>query len=335
MSRKASTTIIGAFTLIGIALAFAAVFLVSGGRFFDQRSRLVLFFDKSINGLFVGSDVRFGGVLIGRVVEVDVLVDVENNRKIIPVVVEVMRSRVSGMTSGDMSCDFSTREGVAEAVETGLRARLTQQSLVTGVLYVEFDIVPGSEGLVYDAEISERYPVVPTMPMEFDELIAAIGEGLRKINSLDLDSVIVDLRTVLRNMNHQLSQLDLKHLNENLVRITEDIKTVTGDENWKDVPRNVSAAIKDLNEAIAKINEAVGPLTENVDKAVQAAERSLVKVEEAAGGVADFTNPRSPAMLRMQNALLELERAARSIRELAEDLQRQPGTLIKGKEVEP
>lgn len=333
MSRKASTTLIGTFALLGMAIGFFALFLLGGGGLFDQRTRVVLFFDKSINGLSVGSDARFGGVLIGRVVEIDVLIDVENNRKVIPVTVEISRRQVAHIAQEAGAFDFGSPEGVRQAVDFGLRARLTQQSLVTGVLYVEFDIDPKSPGLVFDDRFAKGLPVIPTLAMEFDEMIAAIGEGLETLNSLDLEELITDIRTLATTTSNQIADLQLAEISKEMLAVTANLREITGQEGWRDAAGNLNAAITDLRAAMGAVEASVLPATEDLRNAMQAAEQGMERFQDVAGNLADFTNPRSPAMLRVQNTMVELERAARAIRELAEEIQRQPGALIKGREM--
>ena len=88
-TSKANPAVIGAFTLVGLLLATAAVILFGAGRLFKKTHDVMLYFDKSAYGLQVGSDVRFGGVRIGSVRSISVLIDSKNDRKIIPVVVEL------------------------------------------------------------------------------------------------------------------------------------------------------------------------------------------------------------------------------------------------------
>ena len=89
MSKNASPTLIGLFTLGGLVLAATALVLLGAGKFFEKTTNVILYFDKSADGLLVGSEVRFGGVRIGRVSSINVLVDPRENRKIIPILVEI------------------------------------------------------------------------------------------------------------------------------------------------------------------------------------------------------------------------------------------------------
>jgi paraquat-inducible protein B len=336
MSKKANPTLIGAFTLLGILLAVTAIVLFGAGKYFEQSHRILLHFEKSAIGLLVGSDVRFGGVRIGRVASINVLVDRENNRKIIPVVVELAETELKsvGATSGS-AIDFSSEVGVAKAVKEGLRAGMKQQSLLTGMLYIEFDIVPDVQGFVYEGPGRADYPTVPTIPTEIDELIAGVADGLKKINALDLDGVIKDLRAVLVSAQAQLKELNIKAINDNVVEITKDIRDITSNDRISHAFTTLDEALVELKAMIAKANKGLEPIMADIDKVAIKANTTLASIESASNDLAKITNPRGPMILKMQSVLQETERAARAIKELADDLKRNPNAILKGKEPKP
>jgi paraquat-inducible protein B len=333
MSQKANPTLIGAFTLVGLILTGAALVLFGAGKYFERSHKILLHFDKSAIGLMVGSDVRFGGVRIGRVSSINVMVDTEKNRKIIPVVVELGEKdlKAIGTTTG-VAIDFSRREGVARAVERGLRAGMKQQSLLTGLLYIEFDIVPDEPGFLYDGPTIANYPTVPTIATEIDELIAGVADGLKKINALDLDGIVKDLRDVLKSADKQLADLNTKAISDSLLVITEDVKNFTGDKKLSLAVDNLNEALVQFRDLSAKVNKGMDPLLEDFSKVADKAAESLARIEEAGGEITKVTNPRGPVLMRLQAVLQETERAARAITELANDLKRNPNALLMGKE---
>src|SRR5262249_26310554 len=87
MEREANYVAVGAFVLLITAMAALFVYWYSDTR--DQRSfnRYEIYFDGSVSGLTVGSQVRYLGVDVGRVVgikldsrtadRVQVLVDID------------------------------------------------------------------------------------------------------------------------------------------------------------------------------------------------------------------------------------------------------------------
>lgn len=332
MSKKASPTVIGAFTLIGLILGGAALVLFGAGSFFKKTHNVLLYFDKSANGLQVGSDARFGGVRIGRVKSINVLVDQKKNRKIIPVVVELGENELQLIGSEEGGgIDFTTREGVKKAVAQGLRAGMKQQSLVTGQLYIEFDIVPGEAGFVYHPRTEPPFPVIPTIGTEIDELISGIADGLKKFNSLDLDGVMRDLRTTLESARDQIAALNMKEINDNIVAITKDVQSITGDDKLKSAVANLDAALKQIDALSTKANTGIDPLLADLKSVIARTDAGIVKIDQAAEEISHFSNPRAPVMMRLQNVLQETERASRALKELSNDLKREPNALISGK----
>lgn len=336
MSKKASSTMIGLFTLLGLLLGVVAVVLFGAGKYFEKTHQLQMYFEKSVNGLEVGSDVRFGGVRIGRVSAISVIIDTKENRKIIPVVVELTDKGLKSLagSSGDEALDFSSREGVRQAVSQGLRAGMKQQSLVTGKLYIEFDIQPDIVGFTYDEPGDAEFPVVPTIPTEMDELISGITDGLKKINELDIAGLMQEMRDALKGANKKISEIDLKDINDNLTAITADLRGITADGRIKTSLANLDEALVEIKELSAKANENIDPLLADIREVAEKTRASLVRIEESADGLSKVTDPRSPMLLEFQNLIHETENASRTLRELTGDLKRNPGTLLRNRKSE-
>jgi paraquat-inducible protein B len=332
MSKKASPALIGGFTLVGLLIIGLAIMLFGAGKYFEKTYSVLLFFDKSANGLQVGSDVRFGGVRIGTVRSINVLIDVAENRKIIPVVVDLGEKELRLVSrEGEGGIDFSTHEGVEKAVKEGLRAGMKQQSLLTGQLYIEFDIVPNSPGFVYETRRKPKIPVVPTIPTEMDELIAGISDGLKKINALDVEGVVKELRDVLVSANAQIRELNFKQINDNVVGITEDIRVITSNDKLVSAVENLDKALVQIDQLAAKANAGIDPLVADLNAVIVSANAGIAKIDAAAQELSNLSNPRAPVLLRLQNVLQETERASRAIKELSNDLKQNPNSLISGK----
>jgi ABC-type transporter Mla subunit MlaD len=339
MTKKSSATFVGLFTLVGLLIMGVALVILGAGKHFKKTHKILLHFEKSAYGLQVGSDVRLGGVGIGRVSSISVIIDTKENRKVIPVIVELTDKELRKLSeSGVGTIDFTSREGVRRAVEDGLRAGMKQESLVTGQLYIEFDIVPRVEGFVYYPGVEKEFPVVPTIPTETDELISGVSDGLKKINNLDLEGVINELRTTLNGFSQQVEQLEVKRINDNLVGITEDaqvitkdLRGVTGDQKLLAAVDNLNAALVELRKISSQMSEGFDPLLQDIQKVVVTSDKSLKKIEEAAGEIKKFSDPRSPALLGLKNLVRDTGTTSRTLKELANDLKRNPNTLLRGK----
>ncbi|MFK7850831.1 MAG: MlaD family protein [Akkermansiaceae bacterium] len=333
MSKKASSMMIGLFTLIGLLILGSALVMLGAGKFFEESHEVMLYFDKSVNGLEVGSDVRFGGVKIGSVSSISVIIDTKDNRKILPVVVKIADKSLRNIGGGG-AIDFSSEDGVRRGVQQGLRAGMKQQSLVTGQLYIEFDIKPNMKGFTYDGDVDEQYPVVPTIPTQIDELISGITDALQRINDLDLASLIDEMNGVLKGAKTQIEDLELDEINRNLVLITSDIRKFTKDERLNQSLAKLDEALTEIGEISEKVNQNIDPLIADVREVTESTRESLKRIDSTAEELSEVSDPRSPLLLNFQNLLHETETASRALRELTNDLKRNPNSLLRGKNTE-
>lgn len=333
MSKKASPTLIGLFTLGGLLLAGTALVLLGAGKFFEKTANIMLYFDKSADGLLVGSEVRFGGVRIGRVSSITVLVDPKANRKIIPILVEISSRQLAAVgTANGGGIDFTSEAGVQSAVASGLRARMKQMSFVTGQMNIEFDIVPDDPGLVYDSPEKPFCPVVPTVGTELDALMLSISDGLKKLNSLDINSLINELRATLASAKTQIDALKMKEISDNLTSITGDVRKLTSSQKLGKAVDNLDSAMANLKNLTEKAGKGIDPVLADLETAVQKAAAAFTQLETASSEVSKAANPRAPVLMRLQLVLEEAEHAARAIKELADSLKRNPNALLLGKE---
>lgn len=225
--------------------------------------------------------------------------------------------------------------GFEQSYPAQLSGGMKQQSLLTGKLYIEFDIVPDGPFFVYQPGAPTPYPTVPTIGTAMDELISGVADGLKKFNSLDLDSVVKELRAVLSNAKDQIAALEVKKINDNLVGITADVHLLTSNAKLATAVDRLDAALAGIDELAQKANQGIDPLLKDLEKITQQTQAGLAKIDEATTDLSKMANPRGPVLMRLQNVLEQTERGARAMMELATDLKRNPNALLLGKDHKP
>jgi paraquat-inducible protein B len=122
----------------------------------------VLFFEGSVKGLNVGSPVKFRGVDIGMVKNIQLSINPDDLEFFVPVYVEIFENRISIL--GDKRVEqFDDEEAVDTLVaEMGLRAQLQMQSLLTGQLFINYDFYPDTP--IKKVGLDEKVYEVPTIP---------------------------------------------------------------------------------------------------------------------------------------------------------------------------
>src|SRR5690554_564929 len=132
MGRRANPVAIGAFMIGAAVLLIIGLVVFGSAGWFDDRSTFISYFEESAHGLEVGADVKFQGVPVGRVKDLEIQVGTNNQTFQVPVTYEIDLSQVR--TENGESLRLEDPSVLRREIEEGLRAELKLESFVTGLL---------------------------------------------------------------------------------------------------------------------------------------------------------------------------------------------------------
>ncbi|MBQ9236016.1 MAG: MCE family protein [Alphaproteobacteria bacterium] len=199
MRKKASKKLIGIFWACSLALvAVLAGFWLSDQASDEDGRTVVMYFEESISGLNVGSDVVLKGVKVGEVKRINIQINSDTLTFSIPVYA-VMKKKVISTINKNNGSDLN------ELIEKGLRARLAVQSYVTGQLMIDLEMLPDTPIKYHDVKDIKE---IPTALSAFGELSRnlqslPIAEGVKNFTEFfaSLNKVMPDIETVAQNMS--------------------------------------------------------------------------------------------------------------------------------------
>lgn len=309
MSKKASPAAIGAFVVGAVALVVVAIMVFGSGRFFRERRQYVLFFEGSVKGLNIGAPVNFRGVRIGSVSDIRILVQPEDLSFRIPVIIEIESESFS--LAGHQKASLLDGEMDQEALidrllKEGLRAQLKVQSLVTGQLMVEFDFHPDKP--VRLAGLDTGYNELPTIPSDLEELERTIDKAIATFEQLPLDELVEKVSSIAAGVEH-------------LVNSPETEASF----------RNLNRALVEIRKLARRLDKRVPALASSLENTSRQAGSTLDRAAEALAEIQGAVSEDSALHNETLNALRELSAAARSVRVLADYLERHPDALLRGK----
>jgi len=333
MSLKANPTAIGIFVTGAIVIASLSLILIGSGKWLRSEQRFVLFFRSDANGLDIGSDVRIGGVPIGSVESINILIDPETGTKVVPVVIAIDEEKFARLApDGNGKFNLSDKRVQEQIVDRGLRGRLKQNSYLTGKLFVELDFLPQEVGYTFTTESVTEYTAIPTVSATMDKLMQSISDSLDKISSLEINRLFQAVEDLVETTESRIADLDTKTINENLVETTKAIRTLAEDPELKLAISDFKTSMESIKSASATLDKELGPMAENLNAAIAKAEASMEKIDQAAANVQDFTDEDGATSLRLNEAIKEFSRAAKSVQELADYLKRNPDSVLSGRD---
>lgn len=343
MSRKASATLIGSFVVAGLALIATAIIALAGNQLFTSKELAVMHFSGSVYGLQVGAPVVFRGVRVGSVESIEVFYERASDSFSIPVVVALDSNVVSGLDG--KRADIDVGLALPGLIERGLSAQLSTQSLLTGMLYVDLDLRPQRESKVRGTY--EGLTEIPTT-------VTAIQNIRDQFEGMDFRRIADDISAIAASARAVVSGPQLKQALDDLAAITASLKRMSDrldkrvDPLADDLQRSLVAtreamegmqkAAKSVDQTatgVGRTSDRVGALVAPDAPLVQNLQRAAEEVGRTAAALRQATSGDSNLMLGADRALEDLSRAARALRDLAETLEQQPDSLLRGREVKP
>jgi paraquat-inducible protein B len=328
MSKKANPATVGAFVIWAIALAVGGIFFFGSGKFFRTTEVNVAFFEGSLKGLEIGAPVTFRGVRIGTVKDIRVVYDSDTAELKIPVIFEVDLDRLTVVgnaeaykTEGDGDDDI--------LIERGMRAQLQLRSLVTGQLAVNLDFFPNSK-IVYRGGYRD-YDEYPTVPSEVEQFRDFAENMIAQLQDMPLGEVVDEVLSVLQGMEAIVSSQELAGTISGADRLVNSPDLAASLKSLRKALESADAAMVSVRELSEGAEEQIGPFVNGLR---EASEEFGSLLEQAAGVLESVDSSiAEDSDLRVQTITVmdEVSRAARSIRVLADYLERHPEALIKGK----
>jgi paraquat-inducible protein B len=334
---------IGALALGGAAVLVAAL-VASGLRGWGERERALMRFTSSVWGLQVGAPVVLRGVRVGEVTSIG-LPGAATGVLALPVVAtldsEPLRTLVGPQASGP---------ALPALVAQGLVARLSTQSLLTGLLYVDLDFDPARAGARPTGPGAQEVAEIPTAPTRLQALQA-------QLEGLDLARIGRDLAEVSAGLRQMLAEPQARQalrrtaeaaqaVQQASLRLQAQATTLAGPltgtlEETRRAAASLAPLAGDIGAAVRQVSAAAGQVAAAASQAgalatagapaLARAQQAAEELARAATALTALASDDSSLRRRTDEALGEVARAARALRELAELLERQPEAILRGR----
>jgi len=316
MSDKQNTVAIGAFVIGASLIALATlIFLLGSG--FGKKEKVVMVFDGSVKGLNIGAPMTLRGVKVGEVTNIELILDADTASVIM--LVEANFNEKNIRRVGNPRAELTE-----ELISRGLRAQLNTQSLLTGLLYVDLDFHP--ESPLNLADIDSPYLQLPTIPTNLERIA-------KKLEDLDISKLTGDLEKISNGVTSFVGSADFQDLPANVSSTLDSLRTLS-DQLQKQLASTGPKLDTVLDESaitVAKANSDLPKLVSLVEGNLKVLNAAIKSFEQGMNGIEGMVAPDSETLYQLNSALQEMARAGRSLQSLANTLEEQPESLLRGK----
>jgi paraquat-inducible protein B len=327
MSQKANPTLIGAFVCGAIVIAIGAILFFGSANFFTKKQVFVTYFNQSVSGLAVGSNVKYKGVTIGKVSKVQLRLQGANETPLVRVLYEIDADNL--LNKFGLSVNIFDRNVHNKAVENGFRAKLDFESLISGQLYIALDFYKDASPIVLQEEGNSGPFEVPPQPSDIEALLANLTKAIGSLGSIDFQGLAKDLQSLLVSAQNNINSMHLEQLGSSLNKTSEALNNLVSGDQVKGALSSVHQSFDQLTTTLKNLNPAIEDLKPTLDEA----KNSLTNLQKATGELNKLLKPDSSLRYQLDGSLSQINAAAESIQRLSDFLQRHPNSLIFGRKI--
>jgi len=294
-STQANHWKLGLFVLVGIGASIGALFWLSAERFHREAFPAITYFDESVQGLDVGSPLKFRGVTVGTVSKITIAPD----HRLVEVTADIY---VDAVRSLGISSGAPDPKSGQPFMPENLRVQLVAAG-ITGVRFLEVDFFDPERYPPPPLPFKPPWNYLPSAPSTLRSLEQAALEFANRLPTLgdQASAALVETRDTLgsvRQLSDELQGNDGR-LTRLLNRLDSAAGTIESAVRESD-PGRTASALRDASQSVSGAAKGVN------------------------SGVGDVSDD-------LRSNLIALRETLESIRALAESLDRDPSLLVRGR----
>ncbi len=316
---------VGLMLVLSVALGIGLVMFLGQNRVSDGLA-YETYFQETVQGLDVGSPVKYRGVQLGQVSTIGLVTaayaEARNNVREEMNRLVVVRFVVDPKKLG-------RAPNTLEAISAGLRIRLAAQG-ITGLAYLELDYVDPVKFPAAPVPWTPAQPVIPSMPSTISQIQDAAQALAAKLQDVDIARLATAFKGLLDDTRTQVTSGDLHIV---LAEAATLLKTLRAGADAADVPglatelRETVAALRNLATG-QQSRDLLAATTKTAERLSEATTRLPALITTLELAVRRVNNSTADAQSELLPALRDARAAAASLRDTTETLRRYPASVL-------
>ncbi len=262
MSAKPNYFRIGLFIVIGIAIMVGTLIALGVGQFFKPRIYIETYVDGTVQGVDVGTPVKFRGVQIGKVSDINFTFNEYgapgqvDRYNYVTILMEIQKEMFPGMFKENLT------SLIEKNVKQGMRARIEPLG-ITGSNYIEINYVTDpAQFPALEVDWKPHYYYIPSAPGQLTNILDSMNNIMRQVEQLNLSGMSKSVTDVLDNLNKAITDAQVSKLSSDMQQLMTQIKSAIDSANigpLSDDARKLLASLEKSNADLQKILKNIEP----------------------------------------------------------------------------
>ena len=315
---------LGLFIIFAAVVFFAALFILGTMDRFKEKAYISTLVSESVQGLSVGSSVKYQGVPIGSVREIMIY----PSDNVIRIDMEINISKFKVQQPGHAPTTISVDEfndNIENAVKNGLCCRMELEG-ITGGKYIELQ--KEKEPVLSKFNVEEfglEYTYVPSQPSLISDLRGSVTSILAKLESIDYKGISDRTNAVLDSINERVNSPKFDETIDNVnAMVNQARKSIENLEKLTD---------SDIRDKIDTISQNVNTAVTAVESLTKSVETEIKSIEFAqiSENLRSFLSTAIRTSKTLDETLFNVNNGVDALIELILYIDSDPSALIQGK----
>ncbi|MGH7827871.1 MAG: MlaD family protein [Candidatus Binatia bacterium] len=338
---------IGLFVISAVAIAVIGVVLLGVGALLQKKTIVETYIEESVQGLDVGSAVKFRGVLLGKVEQIT-LTSVEYPTRRRYVLVR------AGLTSSMFQFPPAATEGsgLQAEIAKGLRMRLAAQGL-TGTAYIEADYLDPARNPPLEIDWQPSYPYVPSAQSRITQLSESLDRILENIEELDvqrltqgIEKSLITITRVAEGANFEKIGTQANALLTEVRETNRQLRGLVGGPELKSAMKDAAAAAGTARQIIERAEQPLNQVLADLPQTSEKIKNVVNKLDAVSTDLPETAEQLTQSLRRLDRFIEtqqeDLEAFVQNIRsisenvkEITDDARTYPGQILFGAQPPP
>lgn len=333
---------IGVFVISATILGVLGVVVLGVGTVFEKKTWVETYIDESVQGLDIGSAVKFRGVPVGKVEQISLTsVEYPTRRRYV-----LVRIGLTGQMFPFPLAEAGSPRFTSE-IEKGLRVRLASQGL-TGTAYIEADYLDPARNPALEIDWEPKYPYVPSSRSRITQLSDSVEKILRGVENIDVERLVQGLEKSLTTITKVAEGANFEKLgnqaNQFLDEVREtnrQLKGLIGSPELQAAFTDGAAAAKTARAIMDNAEKPLQQLLADLPRATDSLNKLVERLDAVSKDLPDSSAQLRQTMGRLnrilasqqqeiQSTIENIHAISENVRELTEDSKRFPSQTIFG-----
>ena len=348
MTQKANYFKLGLFVITAFSLGALFLIIFGAGEFFKKELLTETCFNESVQGLSIGSEVKYKGIRIGTVKSITSAARVYQTKSDYVLVIISLEDSISLGQTGE-----SARIRILSAIKDGLIIRLSYKGL-TGAAYLETDYSVKNPDDTLNISWSPENIYIPSQKSNIKQFGDALNQILDNLAAINLKGITRDIERLLKTLDQKANNFDIDSISSLTASLLKELKETNQKVSSAISSDKVKRLLDDAQASFSNLRSLIKTSKAPINKALTDFQKAAGSTRNITTGLEAQLGPKITSLSSSLDQLMEslaaiskllenmawlnsdridlifenLETTSENLKQMSKDIKRYPGRLL-------